>query len=136
MDIFFDNPNDPPVPPEEVKIRRLTAKPYADGHRVAVDFEITPFEEKPNIEITVTNKEGQDVATFSVLEAIENKMSFTLHLRESNPGGDYSLRMELYYTDLAALEDEETAIKDILLDNRKIITEDQLNFSIPDNEDA
>ena len=130
MNIFFENPNDPPVAPEDVKIRSLTAKPYEDGRRVSVEFEITPFEEKPNLEMVVLNEAEEIVATFSVLEAIENKMSFTLHLREANPGGEYLLKMIIFYTDLSSLEDEETVIKDMLLDKRQIVEQGQANFSI------
>lgn len=136
MNIFFDNPNDTPVPPDEVKIRSLKAAPYEDHRRVAVEFEITPFEEKPNIEISVTNAEGRTVATFSVLEAIENRMSFTMHLREPNPIGAYTLKMLVYYTDLSALEDEKTPIKDLLLDTKKVVTEAEASFSIPRKEDT
>ena len=130
MNMFFENPDDPPVPPEEVRIRSLTANPYEDGRRVSVEFEITPFEEKPNFEMEVFNAAEEIVATFSVLEAIENKMSFTLHLREANPGGEYTLKMIMFYTDLSALEDEETVIKDILLDKRQIVDRGQANFTI------
>ena len=136
MDIFFDNPNDTPVPPDEVRIRSLKATPFEDHRRVAVDFEITPFTEKPNIEMVVTNAEGRVAATFSVLEVIENRMSFTLHLREPNPSGDYTLKMLVFYTDLTALEDEETPIKDMLLDTKKVVVEHEVVFSIPPKEDA
>jgi hypothetical protein len=130
MDIFFDNPNDPPVPPDEVAIRNLTVKPYEDGRRVAVDFEITPFQEKPNLEIDVHNKNGDLVATFSVVEAIEPKMSFTLHLREESPRGGYTLSMVVFYTDLAAMDEEQGTIGDILIENKRITDSSQITFSI------
>ena len=130
MDIFFDNPNDLPVAPEDVRIRKLNASPYEDGRRVTVDFEITPFKVKPNMEMAVFNQAEQFVATFSVLEAIENKMSFTLHLREKSPGGKYTLKMIVFYTDLSALEDQETPIKDIILKNKQIMDRSQTEFTI------
>mgnify|MGYP006958008901 CR=1 FL=1 len=130
MDIFFDNPNDPPVPPEEMAIRSLEVKPYEDGRRVAIDFEITPFQERPNLEIDVHNQEGRLVSTFSVVEAIEHKMSFTLHLREQSPGGEYLLKMEVFYTDLSPLKAEEGTIGDILIENKNIVATNQIRFSI------
>lgn len=130
MDIFFDNPNDPPVPPEEMAVRSLVVKPYQDGRRVAIDFEITPFQKRPNLEIEVRNQEGQLVSTFSVVEAIEHKMSFTLHLREKSPGGEYVLNMELFYTDLSPLDEEEGTIGDILIENKNIVATNQVTFSI------
>lgn len=130
MDIFFDNPNDPPVPPEEMAIRSLEVKPYEDGRRVAIDFEITPFQERPNLEIDVRNQEGRLVTTFSVVEAIEHKMSFTLHLREESPGGEYLLTMEVFYNDLGSIEAEEGTIGDILIENKNIVANKQVKFSV------
>lgn len=130
MDIFFDNPNDPPVPPEEMEIRSLEVKPYEDGRRVAIDFEITPFQERPNLEINVHNEAGRQVSTLSVVEAIEHKMSFTLHLREESPGGEYLLTMEVFYTDLSPLEAEEGTIGDILIENKNLVANTQVKFSV------
>lgn len=130
MDIFFDNPNDPPVPPEDMEIRSLEVKPYEDGRRVAIDFEITPFQERPNLEIEVRNQAGRQVSTLSVVEAIEHKMSFTLHLREESPGGEYLLTMEVFYTDLSPLEAEEGTIGDILIENKNIVANSQVKFSV------
>ena len=130
MDIFFDNPNDPPVPPEEMAIRSLEVKPYEDKRRVAIDFEITPFQERPNLEINVRNQAGRQVSTLSVVEAIEHKMSFTLHLREESPGGEYLLTMEVFYTDLSPLDAEEGTIGDILIENKNIVASSQVKFSI------
>lgn len=131
MDIFFTNPNDVPVPPEKMEIRELKATPYSDGKRVAIEFEITPFQQKPNIEIGIFNQTSQEVASFSVVEAIENKMTFTIYLREPKPSGDYQVKMQIFYTNYDALDDdEEQLIKDILLENKKIITTGEITFQI------
>lgn len=131
MDIFFTNPNDVPVPPEKMEIRELKATPYSDGKRVAIEFEITPFQLKPNIEIGIFNQTSQEVASFSVVEAIENKMTFTIYLREPKPSGDYQVKMQIFYTNYDALDDdEEQLIKDILLENKKIITTGEITFQI------
>lgn len=114
-----------------MEIRKLEVQPYEDRHRVRIDFEISPFLQRPNIEIIVINQNGQQVSQFSVVEAIENKMEFTLHLREPNPAGVYTLEMQLFYTDLTGLEDEEgPPIKDMLLENKKIVTSRAITFQI------
>lgn len=131
MDIFFTDPNDKPVPPDQMEIRRLDVQPYEDQRRVRIDFEISPFLQRPNIEIIVNNQNGQQVSQLSVVEAIENRMEFTLHLRESSPGGGYTLEMQIFYTDLTGLEDEEgPPIKDMALENKKIVTSKQVTFKI------
>ncbi len=130
MDIFFENPNDKPVPPEEMVIRSLTAQPYEDGRRIKVDFEITPFLERPNLEIDIHNQDGKLAATLSVVEAIENKMTFTMHLREAQPTGEYTLSMVLFYTDLSPMDEEESTIKDILIENKRVLDSQQTKFNI------
>ena len=100
MDIFFSDPDDVPQPPEEVKIRELEAKAYPDGRRVAIRFHITPFLQKPNIEIDIYNQDGKKVSSLSVVEAMENRMDFTMHLREPEPQGSYNVKMRLFYTNL------------------------------------
>jgi hypothetical protein len=130
MDIFFTDPNDIPLPPEKMAIRSLTATPHQDGRRVMVEIEITPFLKRPNLEVEVTNQEGLLVSTFSIVEAIEKNMSFVLHLREANPLGSYRLSLELFYADLARLEDESASIKDILIEGKQIVAHAHTEFEI------
>ena len=110
MDIFFTDPNDVPVPPEEVKIRELQAKPYSDGRRVGVRFHITPFLKRPNVEITIHNEAGHEVANLNVVEVIENQMTFTMHLQGASPSGKHTLTMRLFYANLDELENGEEPI--------------------------
>lgn len=117
MDIFFADPNDVPLPPDEVKIRRLEARPYPDGQRIAVRFEITPFQQRPNIELSLLNKAGEKVAELSVVEVIENRMDFTMHLREENPTGQYKVAMRVFYTDIESFEpteDDSPTVEEVL----------------------
>lgn len=107
MDIFFSDPNDVPVPPDEVKIRDLTAQPHPDGRKVVVKFEITPFQKSPNVEIDILNQNGEQVSTLSIIEAIENKMTFTMHFRETNPEGRYTVKMRVFYANLDDFEEKD-----------------------------
>jgi hypothetical protein len=118
MDIFFADPDDIPLPPEEVKIRQLEARPYHDGQRIAVRFEITPFQKRPNVEVKIKNAAGQQVASLSVVEVMENRMEFTIHLREPNPTGQYTVSMRVFYSNLDSFElgDRESAPAEEILD--------------------
>lgn len=132
MDLFFANSDDVPLPPDKVEIRELSAEPLKDGRRVTVTFELTPFQQRPNIEILVTNQDNKPVGSFSVVEAIDHKMSFTLHIRESNPQGIYQIDMQVFYTEMPPADDDsEELIKDILLENKKIVATKQHRFEIP-----
>jgi hypothetical protein len=134
MDIFFEDPNDTPVPPEKMEIRKLDTQTHGDGRRVRINFEISPFLQRPNIEISVKNQHGQQVSQLSVVEAIENKMEFTLHLREPHPSGEYTLTIEVFYSDLAGLEDEDgPPIKEMLFENKNVVATQQTTFKVPNN---
>lgn len=133
MDLFFTNSNDIPLPPDQMEIRQLTAHPLEDRKRVLVEFELTPFQQRPNVEITVTNQENKPVSGFSVVEAIENKMAFTLHLREKDPQGTYLVDMQVFYTTMPPVDEEsEELIKDILLENKKVVATTRITFKLPD----
>jgi len=114
-----------------MEIRKLDIQLYEDNRRARIAFEISPFLQRPNIEISVKNQKGQQVSQLSVVEAIENTMEFTLHLREPNPGGNYTLEMQIFYTDLTGLDEEEgPPIKDMLLENKKVVAAQQAHFHI------
>jgi len=93
MDINFHDPSDIPLPPEEVHIRELRVEPLP----VRIFIEITPFQQKPNLEIKILTKSGREAASLSIIEAIDYKMQFTVHLKDANPSEDYTTTLEVYY---------------------------------------
>ena len=97
MDIYFQDPSDIPLPPEEVRIRELRAEPLPDQRRVRIYLEITPFQQKPNCEITVFTAAGSLAASLSIIESIDPKMEFTVHLSGEQPAGEYFVSLEVYY---------------------------------------
>jgi hypothetical protein len=104
MDINFHDPSDIPLPPEEVHIRELRVEPLPDQRRVRIFIEITPFQQKPNLEIKILTKSGREAASLSIIEAIDYKMQFTVHLKDDSPSEDYTTTLEVYY-----FETEESA---------------------------
>ena len=58
MDIFFRDPSEIPLPPDEVRIRVLHADPYPDGQRVRIHLEVDPFQRRPNADVRITNAPG------------------------------------------------------------------------------
>jgi hypothetical protein len=105
MAVFFEDPNDVPVPPEEVKIREFYAQPYPDGRRVTIHYHITPFQIKPNLEVVILQKQNEVSASLSMVEIIENKSDFTMHLKNPIPGHTYKIEMRVFYTDLPFLDE-------------------------------
>lgn len=129
MTISFFEPGDVPQPPDNVKIEHLKAVPYADGWRVKIEVNVTPFLQRPNLEIVVlrTGEESKQVqvASLSIVETMHPRMEFTIHIRGvEDANGRYQLRAALYYRDQVPPEATEQAPMQIK-DTR------QLEFNIP-----
>ena len=96
MDFFLPEDNLTRAVPEETRITTFTAEPYPDGRRLRVNLEITPFQKRPYIEVTLTNAKGEEIASTSIVEPLSWKLEFTMHIRGElqNP---YTLNARLYY---------------------------------------
>jgi hypothetical protein len=84
--------------PEETHITLLTAEPYPDGYRLRVNIEITPFQKRPHIEVELSDADGNEIASSSIIEPLSWKIEFTMHIRGElrNP---YTLEARLFYPD-------------------------------------
>jgi hypothetical protein len=89
------------MPAEDVSILKLRAIPLPDMKRVTVEMELSPFAEYPDLDISILSPEGEIVANMFVVEAREQVMTLTLHLRQPEPEALYTAR-------LAVLREEET----------------------------
>jgi len=98
MDFFFPEDNLNRMVPEETQITSLSAQPYPDGYRVHVNIQITPFQKRPHIEVLLSDAEGEEVASTTIVEPMSWKLEFTMHIRGelNNP---YKLEAKLYYPD-------------------------------------
>jgi len=96
-EIEWVEPDEVPQPPEAVTFESLQARVYPDGRRVRVDVKLTPFLERPNLEFTILNAQGKEVASLSVIESMDHKFEMTAHLRGPLPTGQHLLRGELFY---------------------------------------
>lgn len=98
MDFFFPEDNLLRMTPEETHITSLSAEPYPDGYRLRVNIEITPFQKRPYIEVTLNDAEGDEVASSSIVEPLTWKLEFTMHIRGElkNP---YTVEAKLFYPD-------------------------------------
>lgn len=95
---FFDDPLESPRSREDVRIRRLGLFVYEDRRRVAVGFEITPFLERPSIDVKVTNADDRPAGAMTIVDTLETNFTLTLHLRDEKPTDKYELTATLYYS--------------------------------------
>jgi hypothetical protein len=110
-----------PRPRAEMRFESVTLKPYPDGRRVKLNFKLTPFMERPSVEAFVTNLLGHEVASLSLIEAMDTEFDFTIHLRGPQPQGEHTLRLVMFYT----LND------DTPTESREVVAEETATFIIP-----
>jgi len=132
-DIFFTESSEAPVPPDEVRIRALSAKARPDGQRILTEIEISPFQQKPNVELTIKDQDGIELSSLSVVEAMDSKMDFTMHIRGEKKSGTFTLKARLFYADIEKhekSETEEAVSGDILKEASRDIDEHEITFEI------
>lgn len=98
MDIFFQDPTEVPLPPEEVRIREFRAEAWPDGRRVRVYLEVDPFQKRPNADILITDEQDRKLASASIIESMDRKMEITMHLRGQVTPGEHRVKAVLFYT--------------------------------------
>ncbi|MGC1379212.1 MAG: hypothetical protein WA821_23480 [Anaerolineales bacterium] len=106
-DYFFfpelnpDNQGVIPLPPAEMRILELKAEPVRDGglNRLRVYFDVTAFQQRPYLEVTLHDAGGKEIASASVIEPMSRKNVFTMHVRGPQQSGQFSLSARLYYPD-------------------------------------
>lgn len=126
MDLFFQDPSAIPLPPAEVRIKDLRAEPWPDGQRVRVFLEITPFQKRPSGEIAIVNEQGDEVASISIIETIVPRMEFTMHLRQAQPGGEYTLTATVFYPQESQPQQEAAPT----LPDRLVVDQRSIHFHI------
>ena len=94
---FFDDPLQTPKPRDEVRLKKLGIYVYPDRRRVAIGFDVTPFLERPSIEVKVVNGAGEAAANLSIIELLETNFTMTMHLRDLEPANPYQAQIEVYY---------------------------------------
>ncbi len=98
MDFFFPEDNLNRMTPEETRITALSAQSYPDGYRLRVNIEMTPFQKRPYLEVVLLDAEDNEVASTTIVEPMNWKIEFTMHIRGKlrNP---YTLAAKLFYPD-------------------------------------
>ena len=103
MDFFLPEDHLQRAVPEETRITSLTAAPYPDGYRLRVNIEITPFQQRPHLEVVLNDADNEEIASTTIIEPLGWKIEFTMHIRGelNNP---YTLEARLFYPDGPAAE--------------------------------
>ena len=94
---FFDNRDDAPKNREDVRILRARIEVAPEGRRVAVDLELTPFIERPTIELRLINDRGEPAGLSNIIETLDRTLRMVMHMRDKKPAEKYQLQARVYY---------------------------------------
>ena len=94
---FFDNPLQGSRSRGEVRFNKLGIYVFDDRQRIAVGFNVTPFRERPSIDVSIINNTGAEEASLSIIEAMQANFNLTMHIREPVPDRQYEIQALLYY---------------------------------------
>jgi hypothetical protein len=113
---LYDESEEVPAPRArgEVRFTAVSIKPYPDGRRVKLNFALTPFAERPSVDMAVTNAEGHEVAALSLVEAMDTQFDFTVHLRGPEPRGAHVMQLTMFYLE----SDEPDAARQVVDEHR------------------
>lgn len=88
-------------PRADVRFLGLRVEPWPDGRRVKILIDLTPFQELPNLEITILDAHSNEAAHTAIIENADEKLVFTMHLRGGQPESEeFLLHATLGYPDL------------------------------------
>jgi hypothetical protein len=116
MELSFVDSNEAPVPPEDVRVRELKVEPYPDGKRLALDMDVTPFQEAPDIAIRIQDQDDHLIASTDVVEARDPTMRLTIHIRGSTPKGLLTAVVEVHYQEHGRVDVKEVDF-DLVMDS-------------------
>ena len=88
-----------PLPPEDMRILELKAEPVQDNGpvRLRVYIEVTAFQQRPYLEVTLNDADGHELASASIIEPMQRKNVFTMHVRGPQQTGKFGLSARLFY---------------------------------------
>ena len=85
MDLESTDGPGAPRPPAEVRFVAVTAEPYPDRRRVKLSYEVSPFLQRPSVEIRLLDPNGVDLGSITVVDVVGPRFSLTAHLRGDVP---------------------------------------------------
>jgi hypothetical protein len=105
MEFLINDPKIIRYPPAEVRLLDLRADPNPEKKRLRITLELTPFQQKPNIELAVTDSSGNEVTSASIIETDSCKLELNLHMKRTEAtDGKFTLMASLLYPELGEID--------------------------------
>ncbi|MCX6037543.1 MAG: hypothetical protein NTW99_06585 [Chloroflexi bacterium] len=113
MEFFLTDPDIERLPPADTRLLDLRAEPYPDGKRLRVALDLTPFQQKPYLELTLTDSAGEVVVATSIVEPVAWRLELTLHILKpgATASGVYKLTVILSFPDLGEIDRRDLTVE-------------------------
>ncbi len=128
MDVHFSDPGWIPLAPDKVRIRAIRVDPPPNGRLVRVYLEVDPFQKRPNVDLTINENKGREVASTSIIECMDRNIEIRMHVPGAVREREYSLKAILFY---AEIEKESTPEGEITPFERRVVDTAEISFTIP-----
>ena len=100
MELFHTDPEVEHLPPANTRLLDLRTEPTPlHEKRLRIVLEMTPFQQKPDVSLTLTDPTREIAAMISIIEPIACRLDHPLHIRKPGvpAGGAYKLVANLSY---------------------------------------
>jgi len=104
MHFRFQPADENAFPPTEVRLRDLHAELLPDGLRIRIYITLTPFQSPPNLFASILNPEGEVISGSHIVEAIQDKIVFTMHIRNRYPSQRLKLAVSVRYPEIGEVD--------------------------------
>ncbi len=99
---FYEDPIREPRSREEARFNRLGIFMHKDGRRFVIGFDLTPFMERPSLQVYVTDESGREETILTIIETIQTNFNLTMHLPEDGNNNLFDVSALLYYRTTAS----------------------------------
>ncbi len=100
------DPNVDKMLPADTRVLNVHAEPHSKGKLLKVGLDLTPFQQKPYIDLTLVDSSGELMASTSIVEPVNWNFELNLHIRKSTPfqTGNFTLTVVISYPDLGEVD--------------------------------
>ena len=101
------NPLDPPedaCQPADVRFQEVKVEPWPDGKKVRVHVVLTPFIKRPDLSTKILDETGDEVCSADIIQTMDDRMVFTLHLRGETLSTRFTLQINISYEDIGQVD--------------------------------
>lgn len=113
----FTTPSEDALGPQDMRFLDLQVEPQPGGQRFKVRVELPPFLQDPSIELILFNSNNEEVSRVFIIETIDEKLIFTMHIKGAVLPGVHTLRARLYYEEQGTVDERSITFDSNAADN-------------------